>query len=298
MEYKDYYQTLGVSKTATGDEIKKQYRHLARKYHPDVSKEKNAEEKFKEMKEAYEVLSDPEKRKAYDHMGSGYHGGDSFTPPPGWQYQQPHHARGQQYQADFSDFFESLFGQRARSNSRQTHFQQNGDDQHSKINITLEEAFHGGERRIALSTGKNKRELNIKIPAGIINGQSIRLSGQGSPGLNGGKNGDLYLEIQIGKHPKFTLDKKDVYLNLKVTPWEAALGEKIEVPTLGGKIAFTLPANAQTGQKIRLKNRGLPGNPAGDQYVTLAIYIPEPKTESQKKLYEQMKNEMSFDPRK
>lgn len=295
MEFKDYYQTLGVSKTATPDEIKKQYRRLARKYHPDVSKEKNAEEKFKEMKEAYDVLGDPEKRKAYDQMGSNYQGGDSFTPPPGWEYQQAHQARGQHHQqADFSDFFESLFGQHARGGARhQQNFQQEGEDQHSKINITLEEAFHGAARRITLSQGKNKRELNIKIPAGITEGQSIRLSGQGSPGFNGGKNGDLYLEIHIEKHAQFSVDKKDVYLNLHIMPWDAALGGKIEVPTLGGNIAFTLPANSQTGQKIRLKGRGLPGNPAGDQYVTLAIYNPEIKTEEQKKIFEQMKSEMS-----
>ncbi len=297
MEFKDYYKILGVSKDATPDEIKKQYRRLARQYHPDVSKEKDAEEKFKAMKEAYEVLKDAEKRKAYDEMGSGHHAGDSFTPPPGWEFKQTHHAHGPHVQeADFSDFFESLFGKHARGAQHQS-FQQNGQDQHSKLSITLEEAFHGGERRIELMQGKNKRQLNIKIPAGITEGKSIRLSGQGMPGVNGGKNGDLYLEIHIQKHPYFSVDKKDIYLHLPIAPWEAALGEKIEVPTLGGKIAFTLPVNSQTGQKIRLKGRGLPGNPAGDQYVTLSIYIPEPKTDDQKKLYEQMKKEMPFNPR-
>lgn len=294
MEFKDYYQTLGVSKTATPEEIKKQYRRLARKYHPDVSKEKDAEEKFKEMKEAYDVLGDVEKRKAYDQMGSGHRNGDSFTPPPGWEYQQAHQARGQHHsQADFSDFFESLFGQHARGARQQQNFQQDGEDQHSKINITLEEAFRGGARRITLSFGKNKRELNIKIPAGITDGQSIRLSRQGAPGFNDGKNGDLYLEIHIERHAQFSIDKKDIYLNLHVMPWDAALGGKIGVPTLGGNIAFTLPPNSQTGQKIRLKGRGLPGNPAGDQYVTLAIYNPEIKTEEQKKLFEEMKSRMS-----
>ena len=297
MEFKDYYQALGVSKTATPDKIKKQYRHLARKYHPDVSKEKDAEEKFKAMKEAYEVLKDPEKRKAYDQMGS-HHAGDSFTPPPGWKYQSAHqHARQPHNQADFSDFFESLFGQHARGTHQQHSFQQDGEDQHSKMSITLEEAFRGGERRIELLQGKNKRQLNIKIPAGITQGQSIRLSGQGISGMNGGKNGDLYLEITIEKHPLFSADKKDIYLQLPVTPWEAALGEKIEVPTLGGNISFSLPANSQTGQKIRLKGRGLPGKPAGDKYITLSIHTPEPKTDDQKKLYEKMKAEMPFNPR-
>lgn len=291
MEFKDYYQTLGVSKTATPDEIKKQYRHLARKYHPDVSKEKNAEEKFKAMKEAYEVLKDPEKRKAYDQMGSGHHQGDSFTPPPGWEYQNTHQTRGHHTEADFSDFFESLFGQQARgARHHQQTFQQDGEDQHSKINITLEEAFRGGERHITLTSGKNKRELNVKIPAGIMQGQSIRLSGQGSPGLNGGKNGDLYLEMHIEKHPHYTVDKKDIYFNLTVMPWDAALGEKITVPTLAGKIALTLPANSQTGQKIRLKGRGLPGNPAGDQFVILSIRNPEIKTDAQKALFVKLKD--------
>lgn len=301
MEFKDYYQTLGVSKKATPDEIKKQYRRLARQYHPDVSKEKNAEEKFKAMKEAYEVLKDPEKRKAYDQMGSSHHAGESFTPPPNWEYQKTHqqNAHAHTEQADFSDFFDSLFGQQhARNAHQQQSTSQKGEDQHSKITITLEEAFHGGERRITLAQGRNKRKLDIKIPAGIINGQSIRLNGQGAQGFNQGKNGDLYLEIQIEKHPHFSTDKKDIYLTLPVTPWEAALGEKIEVPTLGGKIIFTLPAHSQSGQKIRLKGRGLPGNPAGDQYVTLSIVIPEPKTDAQKKLYEQMKTAMPFNPRR
>ena len=290
MQFKDYYEILGVPKTATEDEIKKQYRRLARKYHPDVSKEKNAEEKFKAMKEAYEVLKDPEKRKTYDQMGSNHRAGDSFTPPPDWEFNQTHHARGaHQTQTDFSDFFESLFGQPAHGTQHHHAFQQNGQDQHSKLTITAEEAFRGGERHIELSQGRVKKQLNIKIPAGIINGQSIRLAGQGMPGINGGKNGDLYLEIHIEKHPQFSVDKKDIYLQLPVKPWEAALGEKIEVPTLGGKIIFTLPTNSQAGQKIRLKGRGLPGNPAGDQYVTLVIYNPDVKTAEQKKCFEEMK---------
>ena len=286
MDFKDYYKILDVPKTATPDEIKKQYRRLARKYHPDVSKEAGAEEKFKAMKEAYEVLKDPDKRKAYDQMGSGYQGGDSFTPPPGWEFHGQHQGHQSHHtQADFSDFFESLFGQ------------QRGD-QHSKIDITLEDAFHGCEKQIGLTQNGTTRSLNVKIPAGILEGQQIRLSGQGSPGFNGGKAGDLYLEIHFKKHPLFSVDKKDIYLSLPVTPWEAALGEKIEVPTLGGTVAFTLPSNAQTGQKIRLKGRGLPGNPAGDQYATLAIYIPEPKNAEQRALYEKMKMDMPFNPRK
>lgn len=297
MQFKDYYEILGVSKTASEDDIKKQYRRLARKYHPDVSKEKNAEEKFKEMKEAYEVLKDAEKRKAYDQMGSDHHAGDAFTPPPDWEYKQHQRQNTPHSEADFSDFFESLFGKQHGRNKNQP-FSQDGEDQHSKLSITLEEAFHGSERLIQLSDGKTKRDLAVKIPAGILTGQSMRLTGLGTPGINGGKNGDLYLEITIEKHPHFSVDKKNIYLTLPVTPWEAALGEKIEVPTLGGVIAFTLPAHAQTGQKIRLKGRGLPGSPAGDQYVTLAIYIPEPKNDADKHLFEAMKKNMGFNPRK
>ena len=297
MEFKDYYQTLGVEKTATPDEIKKQYRRLAHKYHPDVSKEKGAEEKFKAMKEAYEVLKDPEKRKAYDQMGSGYRGGESLSPPRGWEFEGARGGSTRYAQADFSDFFESLFGHQARGAHHHS-FQQRGEDQHSKIAITLEEAFHGVEKRIALSAGNGQvRELNIKIPAGIMQGQQMRLTGQGMPGFNGGKNGDLYLEIHFQKHPRFIIDKKDIFLNLPVTPWEAALGEKIEVPTLGGAIAVTLPKHSQTGQKIRLKARGLPGDPAGDQYITLLVHIPEPKNDAQNALYEKMKAEMPFNPR-
>jgi len=299
MDFKDYYQILGVSKTATLDDIKKQYRRLAHKFHPDISKEKGAEEKFKAMKEAYEVLKDPEKRKAYDQMASGHHGGDSFTPPPGWEFQSGAQGHSQHHaQADFSDFFESLFGQNRAGGRHQQSFSQDGEDQHSKIEITLEDAFAGSEKHVVLSQNGSSRALNVKIPVGIMDAQQIRLTGQGSPGVQGGKNGDLYLEIHIRKHPTFILDKKDIYLTLPVTPWEAALGEKIEVPTLGGTIAFTLPANAQTGQKIRLKGRGLPGKSPGDQYATLAIYIPEPKNAEQKALYEKMKKEMPFNPRK
>src|SRR3989338_6300426 len=199
-------------------------------------------------------------------MGSGYRGGESFTPPPGWEFRGARAGNTRHAQADFSDFFESLFGHQARGAHHHS-FQQRGE------------------------------ELNIKIPAGIMQGQQMRLTGQGMPGFNGGKNGDLYLEIHFQKHPRFIIDKKDIFLNLQVTPWEAALGEKIEVPTLGGAIAVTLPKHSQTGQKIRLKARGLPGDPAGDQYITLLVHIPEPKNDAQNALYEKMKAEMPFNPR-
>ncbi len=311
MEYQDYYKILGVSREATPEEIKKSYRKLARKYHPDVSKEENAEEKFKQAKEAYEVLKDPEKRKAYNAMGSNWRQGQGFTPPPGWEFQQ----RGGRSETfggggDFSDFFETLFGQFGRGGAGRTYreFKQRGQDQHSKVTVTLEEAFHGGTRVLTLQepamdpqTGQvsyQTRTLRVKIPAGVTQGQQIRLHGQGAPGIGGGPNGDLYLEIQLQPHRFYTVEGKDIFLNLPVTPWEAALGGKIEVPTLGGDIALTIPPGSQTGQKLRLKGRGLAGTPAGDQYVLLKIYIPEPKNEQQKQLYRQMAEHMQFNPRK
>ena len=308
MEYKDYYKTLGVEKNATLDDIKNKYRRLARKYHPDVSTEKNAEEKFKEVREAYEVLKNPEKRKAYDQMGSEWKSGEQFRPPPGWQYQQQAGESEETFDAGgFSDFFENLFGQRARGGQRRE-YSQRGQDQHSKINIFLEEAYRGTERTLQLqepemdpATGEVKllsRSINVKIPAGVTDGQQIRLAGQGGKGAGKGANGDIYLEIHIAPHPYYTVKDRDIYLNLPVTPSEAALGAKVEVPTLGGKVGVNIPANSQTGSKLRLKGRGLPGNTPGDQYVLLNIYIPEPNTESQREIYKKMSEEMHYDPRK
>lgn len=312
MEYKDYYKTLGVEKTASADEIKKRYRILARKYHPDVSKEPNAEEKFKEMREAYDVLKDPEKRKAYDQLGSNWRQGTEFKPPPGWEFHTGNAGGREDFDTSgFSDFFENLFGARGMGGGgrrrQQADFSQRGQDQHSKIIITLPEAYTGTERLIQLqepemdaNTGQIKlktRSLKVKIPAGVNNGQQIRLTGQGQKGLGGGPNGDLYLEIIIQDHPLFMVKDRDIYLNLPVAPWEAALGAKIGVPTLGGIVEMTIPAFSQTGSKLRLKGRGLPGSPSGDQYITLAVHIPEPKTESQRQLFTTMAQEMNFNPR-
>jgi len=311
MEYQDYYKTLGISRNAAPEEIKKSYRRLARKYHPDVSDEKDAEEKFKQVKEAYEVLKDPEKRKAYDQVGSNWKQGQGFQPPPGWEYESA--AANSDYQefsqGDFSDFFESLFGGFARG-TRQPHgsqFKQRGQDQHTKIIITLEEAFNGSTRVLNLQepqldphTGQityKTRALKVKIPSGVTEGQQIRLTGQGSPGIGGGNNGDLFLEIELQTHSLYSVEGKDIYLNLPITPWEAALGAKVEIPTLGGPVDLKIPPGSQTGQKMRLKGRGLPGKNSGDQYILLKIYIPEPTNDEQKKLYQQMAKEMEFDPR-
>lgn len=310
MEFQDYYQTLGVDRSATSDQIKKQYRRMARKYHPDVSKEANAEEKFKQVKEAYEVLKDAEKRKAYDQFGSQWKQGQGFEPPSGSHTYQ----RGQQQHADagqYSDFFESIFGgggfhagQRGRGRS----FKQKGQDQHSKIAISLEEAYSGTTRSLGMrepamnpQTGQvsyKTKSLNVKIPAGVTQGQHIRLAGQGSAGIGGGPNGDLYLEVELLPHPLYSVEGRDIHLKLPITPWEAALGATVETPTLGGKIKVTIPAGSQTGKKMRLKGRGLAGKTAGDQYLLLNIYTPEPNNDKQKELYQQMKEQMDFDPRK
>ncbi len=307
MEYKDYYKILGVDKNATPEEIKKKYRRLARKFHPDVSKEKNAEEKFKEVREAYEVLKDPAKKRAYDQMGSYTHGHEGFTPPPGWEYQQSGGSEQEPYETEgFSEFFSNLFGHHAQF--RRSDFKQRGQDLHTKIILPIEEAYSGTQRMIQLqepqlnsSTGQIEmkiRTLNVKIPTGVVDGQQIRLAGQGGKGRNSGQNGDLYLEIQLAEHPYYTVKNRDVYLNCPVTPWEAALGAKIKVPTLAGLVELTIPQGSQTGSVLRLKNRGFPGNPAGNQYVTLKIYTPEPKNDQQRQIYREMANEMrDFNPR-
>jgi curved DNA-binding protein len=311
MEYKDYYATLGVSKDAKEEDIKRSYRKLARKYHPDVSKEPNAEEKFKEVQEAYEVLKDTKKRAAYDQLGSQWKSGQDFRPPPGWQQYSdfdPSAFEGADL-GGFSDFFSSIFGGRAQPGGRthrRTH-QQRGRDEHAKITISLEEAYRGGEKSIQLQVPEvdahgqmhyKTRTLKISIPAGIVSGQQLRLGKQGAPGIGGGPAGDLYLEIEVSPHRLYTLQGHDIYLTLPIAPWEAALGAKITVPTLGGAVDMKIAPNSQTGHKLRLKGRGLPAKPtAGDQYILLQIVTPPAQTEAQKALYEKMAQEMPFNPR-
>ena len=311
MEYKDYYQIMGLAKNATPDEIKRAYRKLARKYHPDVSKEPNAEAKFKELGEAYEVLKDPKKRAAYDQIGRDWQHGQPFTPPP--EYQAGFDfgkGFGGSQGSGFSDFFEALFGrasaQGADAGGYGRQFKAHGSDQHARILIDLVDAFQGGERLITLnmpqtdSQGRviaKMRSLNIKIPKGIKAGQRIRLTGQGGPGIGGGSNGDLYLEVEFNPHRYFRAEGRDIHLELPVTPWEAALGASVPVPTLGGMVDLKIPAGSQTGKQLRLKGRGLPGVPAGDQYVTLKMVTPPAKTEQAKALYEQMAKDMPMNPR-
>ncbi|MEE4378760.1 MAG: DnaJ C-terminal domain-containing protein [Candidatus Competibacteraceae bacterium] len=308
MQYKDYYQMLGLSRSASEDDIKKAYRRLARKYHPDVSREPNAEERFKEVAEAYEVLRDADKRSAYDQLGSNWQSGQDFRPPPNWQNSSFHFRKDGLGggQADFSDFFESLFGGLggAGLGGGRRGFQQPVEDQHSRLEISLEEAYQGTQRTVQLQVPEidaggrrtlRSKSLNVKIPAGVSDGQKIRLAGQSAAGIRGG--GDLYLEVVIRPHHLYRIDGRDLTLELPLTPWEAALGAQIQVPTLGGKVSLNIPANAHSGQKLRLRGRGLPGKPQGDQYVVLRIDNPPVDSEASRELFRNMAKELPFDPR-
>lgn len=311
MEYKDYYQIMGVSRDASQDEIKRAYRKLARKYHPDVSKEAQAEERFKEVQEAYEVLKDPQKRAAYDQLGTRWKQGEEFHPPPGWDSGFEFYGGGftGADASSFSDFFESLFGGRAdfgRARPGGFGFDARGQDSFATIEISLEEAHRGTTRTVHLQSPEaneggrihlRDRTLNVKIPAGVTDGQQIRLSGQGSSGIGRGARGDLYLEIRLLPHPRFHVEGHNVILNLPITPWEAALGATVTVPTLGGSVDMKIPPGTRSGQKFRLKGRGLPGRKAGDQYVVVQIMAPPAGTEREKDLYREMARTMPFNPR-
>jgi curved DNA-binding protein len=313
MDYKDYYKLMGVERDAKADDIKRAYRRLARKYHPDVSKEANAEAKFKEVQEAYEVLKDPEKRAAYDQLGSQWRQGQQFTPPPDWgrDFEFTTSSYGGREEPGFSDFFSSLFGARSpfrgqRGGGYGGGFASSGEDHAAKIQIALEDAFRGGSHTVELKAPQideqghvtvKPRTLKVTIPAGVIEGQKIRLSGQGSPGTGGGPAGDLYLEIGFKPHPLFQADGRDITLTLPVAPWEAALGATIKTPTLAGPVDLRIPPNAKAGQKLRLKGRGLPAATPGDQYVVIKIVTPPADTPAARAFYETMQKELPFDPR-
>jgi curved DNA-binding protein len=297
MQYKDYYKILGVERSASTDEIRKAYRRLARKYHPDVSKEKNAEARFKEVGEAYEVLRDSEKRSAYDQLGANWRTGQEFRPPPGWEDLSRGGAgdfRGESM-GGFSDFFESLFGggfERAARGGRG--FAAQGADQQAVLEATLEEAYRGARKSVRLGSG---RSLEVALPAGVTSGQQIRLARQGAEGIGGGARGDLYLEVRLVPHPYFRLEGRDVHLDLPVAPWEAALGATVTVPTLGGRVDVKVPAGSQSGRKLRLKGRGLPGRVPGDQLVHVQIVNPPIISARARELYQNMGKELDFDPR-
>ena len=283
MQYKDYYAILGVTRGADADEVKRAYRKLARKYHPDVSKEKNAEDKFKELQEAYEVLRDSDKRATYDQLGRDYRSGQQFRPPPDWS-QRFGQSGGQRF-ADhngFSDFFSTLFGASTGT--------QPAEADAGHLEVTVEEAFTGTKRRVNLNDGGHASSLDVQIPAGVTDGQSLRVARVGGRPA-------LIFRVKLRSHPRYVLSGKDVQIELPLAPWEAALGAKVAVPTLGGPVELTIPAGAQSGQKLRLRGRGFPGIPAGDQFVCIKLVNPPTLSAEAKAAYERLKSEADFDPR-
>ncbi|MEQ1654526.1 MAG: DnaJ C-terminal domain-containing protein [Nitrospira sp.] len=305
MEFKDYYKLLEIDRTATADDIKSAYRKLARKYHPDVSKEPGAEARFKEIGEAYEVLQDPEKRAAYDQLGNRWRAGQEFTPPPEWGAGFEFTSGGDSAAegTDYSDFFSTLFGNFSRHGaSTRAH----GEDHHAKIFIDLEDAFHGGTHTMTLRSPQadaqgrvvlRERSLNVQIPKGIRESQHIRLAGQGAPGIQGTTPGDLYLEIHFHPHPLYQVQGRDLSLSLPIAPWEAALGAAVKSPTPTGVVEVKIPPGSQSGQKLRLKGRGIPGDPAGDLYFALNVVLPKADTEPAQQIYQTMARELAFNPR-
>jgi curved DNA-binding protein len=293
MEYKDYYKTLGVERSATAEEMKRAYRKLARKYHPDVSKEKNAEEKFKALQEAYEVLKDPEKRQMYDQLGPNYRAGQQFRPPPDWEtrFGGGGHRRGasQEDLNGFSEFFSRMFGGGGGGFGVGEEFVQPEADA-GNLEVTLEEAFTGTKRRVQLNERGRARSIDVTIPAGVADGQALRVAG-------GADRPALIFKVRIRPHARYSVEGKNVTLELPLAPWEAALGAKVTVPTLAGSVDLTIPAGAQSGQKLRLRGRGLPGSTPGDQLVSIKIVNPPATTAHQKAVYEHMQKEFNFDAR-
>lgn len=296
---------MELERDASQDEIKRAYRKLARKYHPDVSKKADAEARFKELGEAYAVLKDPEKRAAYDELGENWKAGQEFRPPPNWD--AGFGSTGGGGSSAHSDFFESLFGQGFRSDRRQGGFNARGEDHHAKIVIDLEDAYHGAKRDISMRTSEpdggghvvsKQRTLNVKIPKGVKQGQRIRLSGQGSAGLGNGPAGDLYLEIEFKPHRMFKIEGRDLYLDLPVTPWEAALGATIKAPTPDGPVDLKIPPDTTSGATLRLRKRGIPGTPPGDLYAILKITLPAANSDAAKDLYRKMETELAYNPRR
>jgi len=309
VEFKDYYQIMGVKRDATQDEIKRAYRKLARKYHPDVSREPDAEVRFKEVGEAYEVLKDPEKRTAYDQLGANWKAGQDFRPPPDWDAGFEFHGGGFSG-ADasrFSDFFESLFGHGfPGGGSGHAGFHAHGEDAHAKVLIDLEDAYHGATRTLTLqhtelgADGRpqvKQRTLNARIPRGVRQGQLIRLAGQGGAGVGKGKAGDLYLEVEFRPHPFYHVEGRDVFLSLPVAPWEAALGATVKAPTPTGAVDLKIPAGSTGGRKLRLKGRGIPGTTPGDFYVVLQIVLPPAESAAARTAYREMEQALKFNPR-
>jgi len=307
VEFKDYYKVMGVARDATEAQIKQAYRKLARKYHPDVSKEKDAEARFKEVGEAYEVLKSAEKRAAYDQLGKDYRPGQDFRPPPNWDSGFEFSGAGAG-SADYSDFFDSLFGAQARSGrGRGAGFHpERGEDHHAKVLLDLEAALHGGARTFTLRVPEidqngrlvsKERTLNVQVPKGILAGQQIRLAGQGARAHDSGTAGDLYIEVDFQPHPLYRVDGRDLALELPVAPWEAALGATVKTPTPTGMVDLKIPAASHAGSKLRLKGRGIPANPPGDFYVILQIALPAANDDKAKAAYAAFAAALPFDPR-
>lgn len=346
VKFQDYYETLGVARTASQDEIQRAYRKLARQYHPDVNKSKDAEAKFKQISEAYEVLKDPEKRKKYDTLGANWKANQDFTPPPGWEDAFTGARRGAAGGAggpggfhfrssggsgggDFSDFFEMFFGRDGafrdafgggrpggrggfasgggggrEAGAEFTPGFTEGQTYSGEITISLEDAYHGGKREVAMRTQDGEKRYTVKIPRGINDGATIRLAGQGGTGQGGGEAGDVLLKIRIEPHDRFTIDGMDLTVDLPISPWEAALGGKADVATLDGSVTVTIPPGSQSGQRLRVRGKGMPkrgGDDAsggGDLFVRLKIVVPKNITDVERDLFERLKKESKFDPRK
>jgi curved DNA-binding protein len=311
MKYKDYYAALGVARGASAADIKKAYRKLAQKYHPDVSKEKGAEEKFKEVAEAYQTLKDPQKRAAYDQLGPDHRTGEEFRPPPDWEKQYAQGGGGGGFSfddIDLSDLFEGLRsrgggGQRARANIPIP-----GEDYEVRVELSLEDALRGTQVDLALEMPEHDAEgrlrrvpkkIKARIPKGATDGQRLRLRGQGGKGLNGGRNGDLYLDIVLRAHPLFRPSGHDLYLDLPLAPWEAALGATVEVPTLEGAVNLKVPEGTAAGRKLRLGKKGLPrpGGGEGDLYAIVQIVNPTVLDERERELFGELAKASRFDPR-
>ena len=308
MEFKDYYRIMGLERSATQDEIKRAYRKLARRYHPDVSTQPDAESRFKEIGEAYEVLKDPEKRAAYDRLGADWKAGQEFHPPPDWdagfEFSGGGFGAGDVF--GFSDFFESLFGRAAGAAGAHRAGFGRGQDHHAKVLIDIEDAYRGSTRSIVLQMPEldgegrvhsRKRTLNVAIPKGVHQGQHIRLAGQGEPGVGKQPPGDLYLEVEFRTHPLYHVEQRDVYLDLPVAPWEVALGRTVKVPTPGGVVELKIPAGSHGGRRLRLKGRGIPGKTPGDFYVVLKIALPPADSEQARRVYSEMEKTLAFNPR-